>query len=54
MATSYFATEYMLRHSGIDPARVEIENYDGGHMMYLYQPSLEKLSNDIVRFIEKR
>jgi carboxypeptidase C (cathepsin A) len=52
LTTSYFATEYMLRHSGIDPARMTIENYEGGHMMYLYQPSLEKLSNDIVRFIE--
>ena len=51
LTTSYFATEYMLRHSGIDPARIRIENYEGGHMMYLYQPSLEKLSNDIVEFI---
>jgi carboxypeptidase C (cathepsin A) len=54
LTTSYFATEYMLRHSGIDPSRVVIENYEGGHMMYLYQPSLEKLSNDIVAFIERR
>ena len=53
LTTSYFATEYMLRHSGIDPARIEIQNYDGGHMMYLYQPSLEKLSNDIVAFLQK-
>lgn len=52
LTTSYYATEYMLRHSGIDPARMTIENYDGGHMMYLYQPSLEKLSNDVVKFIE--
>ena len=52
LTTSYFATEYMLRHSGIDPERLTIENYEGGHMMYLYQPSLEKLSNDIVAFIE--
>ena len=54
LTTSYFATEYMLRHSGIDPARMTIKNYEGGHMMYLYQPSLEKLSNDIVKFIEQR
>lgn len=51
LATSYFATEYMLRHSGIDPERLEIRNYEGGHMMYLHQPSLEALSNDIVAFI---
>lgn len=52
LTTSYFATEYMLRHSGIDPDRLTIESYEGGHMMYLYQPSLEALSNDIVAFIE--
>jgi carboxypeptidase C (cathepsin A) len=53
LTTSYFATEYMLHHSGIDPARMSINNYEGGHMMYLYQPSLEALSNDIVAFIEE-
>jgi carboxypeptidase C (cathepsin A) len=51
LTTSYFATRYMLEHSGIDADRVRIETYDGGHMMYLYQPSLEALSNDIVAFI---
>lgn len=51
LTTSYYATEYMLEHSGIDPERVTIKNYEGGHMMYLYQPSLEALSNDIVSFI---
>ncbi len=54
LTTSYFATEYMLRHSGIDADRITIENYLGGHMMYLHQPSLEALSNDIVAFIEGR
>jgi carboxypeptidase C (cathepsin A) len=53
LTTSYFATSYMLRHSGIDPARMTIKNYEGGHMMYLYQPSLEALSNDIVAFVGK-
>jgi carboxypeptidase C (cathepsin A) len=51
LTTSYFATSYMLRHSGIDPARMTIKDYPGGHMMYLHQPSLEALSNDIVAFI---
>jgi len=44
----------MLQHSGIDPERITIENYPGGHMMYLHQPSLEALSEDIVAFIEGR
>ncbi len=51
LATSYFATSYMLSHSGIDPRRLTIRVYEGGHMMYLFQPSLEALSNDIVAFI---
>ena len=54
VTTSYFATSYMLRHSGIDADRLTLRNYPGGHMMYLHQPSLEQLSNDIVAFIEKR
>lgn len=52
LTTSYFATEYMLQHSGIDPARLVIKSYEGGHMMYLYQPALEALSDDLVAFIE--
>ena len=53
LTTSYFATTYMLQHSGINPDRVVIRNYEGGHMMYLYQPSLVSLSNDIVSFIQQ-
>lgn len=51
LTTSYFATEYMLEHSGIDPDRMTIRNYEGGHMMYLYRPSLKALCDDIVAFI---
>jgi len=32
------------------PERVTIKNFDGGHMMYLFQPSLEAFSVDIVDF----
>jgi carboxypeptidase C (cathepsin A) len=41
----------MLEHSGIDANRMTIKDYPGGHMMYLYRPSLDQLSNDIVAFI---
>ncbi|HKR65726.1 MAG TPA: hypothetical protein VJZ00_18490 [Thermoanaerobaculia bacterium] len=54
LTTSYFATRYMLEHSGIDTSRLMIKDYDGGHMMYLYRPSLEALSDDIVKFINAR
>ena len=53
LVTSYYALQYMLEHSSIDPARVSIHDYPGGHMMYLHRPSMEALSNDIVAFIEK-
>lgn len=52
LATGYYANSYMFHHSGIDPARMTIKNYEGGHMMYLYQPSFEALSDDIVGFIQ--
>jgi len=52
LVTSYFAMKYMLEHSGIDPKRLAIHDYPGGHMMYLHRPSAEALSNDIVKFIE--
>jgi len=52
LATGYYANGYMLHHSGIDPARMTIKNYEGGHMMYLVQSSLEALSNDIVTFMQ--
>ena len=52
LVTSYFAMGYMLEHSGIDPARLTIKDYPGGHMMYLHRPSQEAVSNDIVKFIE--
>ena len=51
LTTSYFATRYMLEHSGIDADRLTIKDYSGGHMMYLYRPSADALSDDIVAFI---
>ncbi|HVR41709.1 MAG TPA: peptidase S10, partial [Thermoanaerobaculia bacterium] len=54
LTTSYFATRYMLEHSGIDANRLTIKDYHGGHMMYLYRPSADALSNDIVAFIGKK
>ncbi|MCU1246848.1 MAG: hypothetical protein JWN02_2758 [Acidobacteria bacterium] len=51
LTTSYFATTYMLEHSGIAPDRLTIKDYSGGHMMYLYRPSGEAVSDDIVAFI---
>jgi carboxypeptidase C (cathepsin A) len=54
LTTTYFATRYMLRHSGIDDDQLVLKDYPGGHMMYLHQPSLEALSEDLVRFLSGR
>lgn len=56
LATPYLATEYTISHLGLDPSlkgNVEIETYEGGHMMYLYKPTLEKMKTDMGRFIDK-
>jgi len=51
LTTTFYASEYMFRHSGIDPARIELKTYEAGHMMYLHQPSFEKLSQDLRAFV---
>lgn len=57
LATPYFATEYTFSHLGLDPSlkdNVTLEVYEGGHMMYLYYPSLVKLKEDLSHFIKQR
>lgn len=55
MATPFFATEYTLRHLGIDSAMKKnftLADYEAGHMMYIHEPSLEKLRKDVGAFID--
>lgn len=57
LATPYFATEYTFSHLELDPNfrnHLTMETYEGGHMMYLYQPSLIKLKSDLAQFIKRR
>ena len=51
VTVSYYAIEYTMNHSGIDPDQMQIKAYPGGHMMYLYGPSRKAASDDIVAFI---
>lgn len=54
LATPHFATEYTFSHMGLDPEvrdNVQMEYYEAGHMMYIHQPSLEKMSTDLRTFI---
>ncbi len=51
LTTTFYGSEYIFNHTGIDKSRITLKNYYGGHMMYLYGPSLEQLVNDIGKFI---
>lgn len=55
LATPYFATDYTFHHLGIEPMlekNVTMTYYEAGHMMYIHQPSLQQLKQDVVRFIQ--
>ena len=51
LTTTFYGSEYIFNHTGIDKSRITLKNYYGGHMMYLHGPSLEQLVNDIGKFI---
>ncbi|MDB6111114.1 MAG: peptidase serine carboxypeptidase [Pedosphaera sp.] len=54
LATPYLATRYTFDHMGL-PAdlrtNVSMSYYDAGHMMYVNQPSLIQLKQDLTKFI---
>lgn len=57
LATPYFATMYTLDHLGLDPSlrsNITTADYEAGHMMYIHRDSLEKLKQDVVRFLRER
>lgn len=54
LTTAYFGTQYVFAHSGIDKDRVTLKNYFGGHMMYIYLPSLQQLASDIGVFMKSK
>lgn len=54
LATPFSATEYMMDHLGVGPdvhARISMKYYEAGHMMYIHQPSLERMKGDVDAFI---
>jgi carboxypeptidase C (cathepsin A) len=55
LATPFFATEYTMDHLGLPeklPGHIQMQYYDAGHMMYLRDEDLAKLSNNVGKFIE--
>ncbi len=54
LATPPDAAEYTISHMNLTPhqrSRIRTVTYEAGHMMYLHEPSLEKLENDIREFL---
>ena len=54
LTTAYYGTEYVFEHSGISKEQITLKNYYGGHMMYMYLPSLQQLTEDIGTFMKPR
>ena len=56
LATPYLAADYTLNQMPLSRelrANISHSYYEGGHMMYLNQPSLEKLKTDLAKFYEE-
>ena len=54
-ATPHFASDYTMRHLGIEPElrkNITTSYYEAGHMMYVHQPSLEKLAKELRAFVK--
>jgi carboxypeptidase C (cathepsin A) len=54
LATPYFATQYTLRHMGLDPSlqgSVTTTFYEAGHMMYIDARELARLKADAEAFV---
>ena len=56
LATPYLATRYTFNHLELDESlrdNVHTEHYEAGHMMYIHNPSLAQLKQDLDGFIEQ-
>lgn len=57
LATPYFATEYTFNHMNLSPRvkpNVRFHYYDAGHMMYIHEPSLIKMKDDLKAFYKAK
>ncbi len=54
LATPFFATEYTLSHMGLDPSlrgNFTTDEYEAGHMMYIHTGCLERLGQNVSKFV---
>jgi carboxypeptidase C (cathepsin A) len=55
LATPYLATRYTFKHLSLDDSllgNMRLGYYEAGHMMYIHIPSLARLKEDLVEFIQ--
>lgn len=56
LATPHSAMDYTIDHLGLSKdhmSQVTTRYYEGGHMMYIHEPSLEQLRRDLVDFYQQ-
>lgn len=54
MACTIGAARYLARHGGYPQERVEIREYDSGHMVYLGEDPAREFATDVRAFVENR
>ena len=55
LATPYLATRYTFDHLELDESlrgNVSLAHYEAGHMMYIHDPSLAQLRDDLAAFLD--
>jgi carboxypeptidase C (cathepsin A) len=56
LATPFSATEYTVNHLGLEPhmrSNLQMTYYHAGHMMYVHDPSLHQLAQDLRQFVQQ-
>lgn len=53
-ATPFFSAEFSLQRPGMDQDRIVYSYFEAGHMMYVHEPSLTRLNEEIRQFILDR
>lgn len=54
LATPFLAAEHTFAHLGLDESlrgNVSMAYYEAGHMMYVHQPSLAQMKQDLAKFV---
>jgi carboxypeptidase C (cathepsin A) len=55
LATPYFATQYTFNRLGLEKElqnHISMSYYEAGHMMYVHEPSLKMLKENLAKFLQ--